>query len=261
MHGVIESSDATLHYETAGSGQPVLFLHAGVADSRMWDTQFTARAGWQLIRFDMRGYGTSRLGSERFTNRDDALAVLDHLGIDSAVIVGCSIGGNTALQIAETAPERIEGLVLVGADAPGYDPGIDYESPEWPAAIEAFESGNLRRVAELEAEMWLAGVGRSTSDLDRRLVELFIDMDLTALGTEADRQQLDVGQPLEHLPEVEGPVLVVVGERDIPQIIASAEHLAAGFDANPVFIPNTAHLPPMDASRRFSETLGRFLTT
>ncbi len=260
MHGLIESSDATLHYETAGSGRPVLFLHAGVADSRIWDAQFEATGGARLIRFDMRGFGRSSLGSERFTNRDDALAVLDHLEVESAVVVGCSIGGNTALEIAGTDPDRIEGLVLVSADAPGFDPGIDYQSPEWPAAIKAFESGNLRRVAELDAEMWLAGVGRSTSDLDRRLVELFVDMDLTALVTEADRQQLDVGQPLEHLPEVEAPVLIVAGERDIPQIIASAEHLAAGFDVDPVVIPNSAHLPPMDAPRQFNEALGRFLT-
>lgn len=114
--------DSTLHYESIGEGRPVLFLHAGVADSRMWDSQFDAIDGFQLIRFDMRGFGRSSLGSQRFTNRDDALTMLDRLGIESAVLVGCSIGGNTALAVAEAAPGRLDGLVLVAADVQGSTP-------------------------------------------------------------------------------------------------------------------------------------------
>lgn len=255
--------DSTLHYESIGEGRPVLFLHAGVADSRMWDSQFDAIDGFQLIRFDMRGFGRSSLGSQRFTNRDDALTVLDRLGIESAVLVGCSIGGNTALAVAEAAPGRLDGLVLVAADAPGFDPDMDYQSPEWPQAVEAFEAGDLNRVAELEAEMWLAGIDRSCSGLDQQTVELFIAMDLVALQNETARNELDEGAPLECVPEIDAPVLVIVGERDIPQLLAAADHLAAELShpLPPEVIPDTAHLPSMDRSRAFNDAIERFLAS
>lgn len=262
VHGTIQSADATLYYESAGSGHPVLFIHAGVTDSRMWNAQFKEVEGFRLIRFDMRGYGRSKLGSQPFSRRDDTLAVLDHLEVEKACLVGCSIGANTALQIAAAAPDRVAGMVLVGADAPGFDPGIDYESPEWPEALRAFESGDLRRVAELEAEMWLAGSERSASQLDPEVVELFIEMDLVALENESTREALDATQPLEDLPDLTVPVLVVAGEHDIPQLHAAAAHLAERLgDHEPVVMLATAHLPPMDRPDVFNQALLSFLGT
>lgn len=168
MHQVLHGDDTTIHFDITGSGRPVLLIHASVADSRMWDAQFEDIEGYRLVRFDMRGYRRSQVGSQRFTNRDDAFAVLDHLGIERAVLVGCSIGGNTALPMAETSPERVDGLVLVPADAPGFDPAIDYESPEWPEAVEAFGAGDLARVAELEPRCgWPGSSGRVPTSPER----------------------------------------------------------------------------------------------
>ncbi len=263
MSESLEIDDSTLWLDSKGDDrQVVLFIHAGVADSRMWNSQFEAIDGQRLIRFDMRGYGRSRLGSQRFTNRDDATAVLDHLGIDRAVVVGCSIGGYTALQLAEAAPERLDGVVLVAADAPGFDPGIDYESPEWPQAVEAFQAGDLRLAADLEAEMWLAGIDRTCSELDGETVDLFVAMDLIALENEAARDELENGIPLEELPRIDVPVEVMVGSRDIPQVLAAAEHLASHLsDERPRVIDNAAHLPSMDQPGAFNDALTGFLAS
>lgn len=257
----VNIGDAALYFDFHGMGRSVLFLHAGVADSRMWNGQFAVKPGFQLIRFDMRGYGRSKLGSRPFVNHNDALAVLDHLGVQRAILVGCSIGANTALQLAAAAQDRVVGLVLVGADAPGFDPGIEYESPEWPDAMAAFQAGDLRRVAELDAEMWLAGIDRSVTELDPEIVELFIDMDLIALQSESARNELDIAQPLEHLPQIDLPVRVVVGERDIPQLRAAADHLAQELSDSPaVVLADTAHLPSMDRPAAFNEVLDSLLT-
>jgi pimeloyl-ACP methyl ester carboxylesterase len=262
MHGTIQSGDVNLYYESAGSVYPVLFIHAGVTDSRMWNAQFNEIDGFHLIRFDMRGFGRSNLGSQPFSHQDDAIAVLDHLDVEKACLVGCSIGANTALQIAAAAPDRVAGMVLVAADAPGFDPGIDYESPEWPEALRAFELGDLGRVAELEAEMWLAGSERSASQLDPDVVELFIEMDLLALENETTREALETTQPLEDLPDLAIPALIVVGEHDIPQLHASAAHLAERLSHHePVVMSDTAHLPPMDRPDVFNQALLSFLGT
>jgi pimeloyl-ACP methyl ester carboxylesterase len=252
----------SVHFDVVGSGPAVLFVHSGVTDSRMWDQQFGAFGDHQLIRFDMRGYGRSDLGSERFSNADDAIGILDDLGVETAVVVGCSVGGNVALQIASQAPDRLHGLVLVGTDSPGFDPGIDYQSPEWPDVVAEFQAGDMVRAAELEAEIWLAGIGRSTADMDTKLVDLFVEMDLIALRNESDRDELEASNALEGLPNVDVPVLVVVGELDIPQMHAAANHLSEKLSAQPaVVIAESAHLPSMDQPEAFNRALGAFLTT
>ena len=251
-----------MHFESLGSGPAVLFIHSGVTDSRMWNHQFEAPRDQQLIRFDMRGYGRSDLGSETFSNSVDAINVLDDLGIDTAVVVGCSVGGRVALEIAAQVPERVDGLLLIGTDAPGFDPGIDYQSPEWPDVVAAFQADDMVAVAELEAEIWLAGIGRSTADMDPKLVELFIEMDLIALRSESARDELERSTPLESLPKVDIPVLVIVGELDIPQMHAAGSHLAEKLSDQPaVVIAQSAHLPSMDQPEAFNRALEAFLTT
>lgn len=250
-----------LYVDAVGSGETVLFLHAGVTDSRMWNAQFEALDGHHLIRFDMRGYGQSGVGLEEFSSPEDAFAVLDSLGVESAVLVGCSIGAKAAIEMCQLAPERVRGLVLVGADSPGFDPGIDYRSPEWPAVVEAYDAGDFTRVAELEGEIWLAGIGRTLSDLDPALVDLFVDMDLIALANETSRDELEVSLSLDSLPRITSPVMVMVGDRDIPQLRAAAEHLASQLtDGEFTLIENTAHLPSMDRPDVFNAALKAFLS-
>jgi len=116
------------------------------------------------------------------------------------------IGGNIALQVAASAPERLDALVLVGADSPDFDPDIDYQSPGRPLAVEAFKAGD-RRVAELEAEMWLTGRGRARSDLDPETV------DIPQLIAAADDLVANLGQrppvvieDTAHIPSMDRPL-------------------------------------------------------
>src|SRR5262245_32007475 len=108
---------AELHYELRGKGPVVLFLHAFPLALGMWDD--TARAletSHQLVRFDARGFGGSSpsdglLSMERIA--DDAVALLDQLGISQAVVCGCSMGGYAAFALQRRHAERLKGLVLV----------------------------------------------------------------------------------------------------------------------------------------------------
>lgn len=250
-----------IHFESTGLGDPVLFIHAGVADSRMWNRQFEEVDGYRLIRFDMRGYGQTSVGSESFSSAEDALAVLDSLDVEDAVLVGCSIGAKAALEVCRRAAERIRGLVLVGADSPGFDPNIDYRSPEWPSVVEAYDAGDFDRVAELEGEIWLAGIDRTLSDMDPALVDLFVDMNLIGLANESVREDLEVFGSLESLPTITAPALVIVGDRDMPQKRAAAENLASQLtDGEFTTLENTAHLPSMEQPEAFNAALKAFLT-
>src|SRR5258708_22980595 len=119
--GVAEVNGAQLNYELAGAGSPVALLHAGIADSGMWDDQFAHfAAAHQVLRFDMRGFGQSSMPDEPYSLSADLYGLLRQLGIGPAAIVGVSIGGGTAIRFAIEHPEMVTALVPLGAGLRGF---------------------------------------------------------------------------------------------------------------------------------------------
>lgn len=261
--GFAPSGGARIAYETAGEGAGVLFIHAGVADRRMWRHQLSAVPdGFRFVSLDLRGHGASELPDETFTNHDDVLAVMDHLGIPDAVIVGCSMGGGTAIDLGLAAPSRVTALVLVGSGAPGADIE-EYESPQWPEIVASYEGGDFDRVAELDAEVWIVGYGREKDSVDPSVIAELIEMDRAILTTEERRDELVVALDpprADRMGELSIPALIVVGENDLPNVRQSADHLAATLGEGPaVVIPNAAHLPSLEQPDVFNQALLGFL--
>src|SRR6516225_7683780 len=96
--GYAEINGARIYYEIAGAGQPVVFIHAGIADRRMWNAQFDAFAErYRVLRYDHRGMGTSSMPPGPFALRDDLYALTRHFDLAPAVLIGCSMGGGAAL--------------------------------------------------------------------------------------------------------------------------------------------------------------------
>src|SRR4051812_46542248 len=94
----IELNDAKLYYEVAGQGRAFVMLHAGIAHSAMWDPQFEHFARhYRVIRYDQRGFGKTVTRTKKFDRRADLLALLDHLDVERAIVMGCSMGGGIAL--------------------------------------------------------------------------------------------------------------------------------------------------------------------
>jgi pimeloyl-ACP methyl ester carboxylesterase len=248
----------------AGEGSPVVFIHAGVADSRMWLPQLQAVPdGYRYVAQDERGFGHTEVGDTQFSSYRDVLTVMDSLDIATTVLVGCSMGGGVALDVAIVAPQRVSGLVLVGAASPGLE--VDpYEPPEWPEAVKAFKAGDLDRVAELDASMWLAVYGRDLDAVDPGLVEVFVEMDLTALRNEAKLDGLRAPGPdrVAGIQEIQKPTLVVVGEHDLPDIREAADHLASRLSDPPaVVVRDAAHLVGFEQPDAFNDALVEFLKT
>ncbi len=137
--------DATrLYYEEAGTGSPILFLHEFAADYAGWEPQlryFSRRH--RCIAYSARGYTPSETpAADAFTYehfRDDALAVLDHLGIEAAHLVGLSMGAYSSLQVGLISPERVLSLTLAGVG-----------SGSEPAHIEAFRESAQRNARDFE---------------------------------------------------------------------------------------------------------------
>lgn len=261
--GFVTVEDTAIAYKAAGEGPALLFIHAGVADSRMWSEQMDL-PGHRSIVFDQRGYGETKWVPGPYANRTDALAVLDHLDVGEAVVVGCSNGAEAAMQLAIVAPNRVSGLVLVGAAPNGWEPDGGWgDEPFWEEIVAAYKAGDFESVVDYEARLWLAGPSRSLEDVDPAAVALFKEMDLVPQSTESERSEhVQSLEPAtnERLDEIEAPTLVIVGEHDLPQLIEAASYLAGRLsDRDPVVLADTAHLPSWERPEAFNAALSGFL--
>src|SRR6187431_2389129 len=118
--GFLETNGARIYYEAEGSGEPVVMIHAGVADLHMWDDQVAAlRDTYRVICYDTRGFGRTETDAVEFSNRADIAALLDHLGEESTHVVGLSRGGQIALDFAIEFPDRVRSLVVAAGGVGG----------------------------------------------------------------------------------------------------------------------------------------------
>jgi len=256
----------TVWYDVQGEGPAVALVHAGVADSRMWEPQLPAfTTSHKVVRVDLPGFGRSPIETDPISLRGSILEALDGAGVDRAAIVGTSLGGATALELALDSPDRVSALVLVG-------PGLD--GHEWSAEVEAFGQeeeealarDDLDAAIEANMRMWLAGPRRSVEDIDPALRELFADMQRRAfqLGQgHDDVRTVRLDPPAsQRLGEVRAPTLVITGDEDVGDIHRIADRLAAEIpSAKRATIAGAAHLPNLEKPEEFDRIVLDFLAS
>src|ERR1700756_3460854 len=130
--GYAEVDNGLLYYETAGKGPALVLIHAGFLDSRMWDDQFELFSKThKVIRYDVRGFGKSDKATSKFSNYSDLHTLLEYLRVESASLIGCSMGGRIALDFAVEHPNEVQSLILVSPAVSGYKPSDPEEERLW----------------------------------------------------------------------------------------------------------------------------------
>lgn len=263
--GFVNIDKAQLYYERAGRGVPLVMIHAGVADSRQWNNEFTFFGrSHQVIRYDLRGYGKSEPVDGEFNHIDDLVAVLNALGLkEPAVLMGCSMGGGLAMDFALTHPSRVRALIMVGSGPSGLE--LDVPTPaKFAEAEKAFEAGDLDLVCEIETQIWFDGTGRAPEQVNQAMRKLAYEMNRQALAHEA--RQLGKRLPntqtpaFDRLSDLKIPVLIIVGAHDTPYILAAADYMVERIpSAQKVIIEDAAHLPNMDQPEEFQAIVTNFL--
>ncbi len=260
----VETNGAALAGESAGAGQAILFLHAGVADRRMWRAQMDAlRDGYLVAAYDRRGFGETVAEDVPFHRGEDLAAVLDALGLETAVLAGCSMGGLLALEFALAHPERVDGLVLIAAAVTGA-PWPEQEPPltaRREAALEVADAaGDLKTVNELEAVLWLDGPESAAGRVSGPLRELFLDMNGISLAHPPLPGQAQEAAIFERLGDISAPTLVLWGDLDYSGVEMQSRLLVEEIpNARGVLIPGTAHLPSLEQPQRVTALLRNFL--
>jgi len=263
--GFANIDNAKVYYEVAGKGLPLVMIHAGVADSRQWNNEFTNFAqSYQVIRYDMRGYGKSEPVDGEYSHMSDLVSLLEALEIhEPLVMMGCSMGGGLAMDFALTYPSRAKSLIMVDAGPSGLE--LNVATPtKFADAEKAFEAGNLDLVAEIETQIWFDGTDRTPEQVNPAMRKLLYEMNRLALSYEV--KQLGKRQPntqtpaFDRLGDLNIPVLIIVGTHDTAYILAAADYMTEKIQsARKVIIEDAAHLPNMDQPHEFQRTVKDFL--
>ncbi|HSM25892.1 MAG TPA: alpha/beta hydrolase [Anaerolineaceae bacterium] len=265
--GFINIDHAKIYYEVAGAGTPFVMIHAGVADSRQWNNEFAYFADrYQVIRYDMRGYGKSEPVEGEFSHMSDLISLLDTLEIlEPIIIMGCSMGGGLALDFALSYPSKVQALIMVDSGPSGLEldvPGIS----KFADAEKAFEAGDLDLVCEIETQIWFDGMGRTSDQVNPSMRKLLYQMNRLALSHEV--KELGKRMPntetpaFNRLESLNIPVLIIVGSHDTPFSLAAADYMKEKIKfAEKIIIEDAAHLSNMDQPLEFRSVVEEFLTS
>ena len=259
--GVLVRPGARLAYEVTGEGPAVVLVHGFGLDMRMWDAQVRHLAGsFRVVRYDCRGFGASGPfdPAAPYTHAGDLIALLDHLHLGQAVLAGLSFGGRVVMQAALAAPDRVRGLVLLDAvlDGVPWDPDSAEALDE--ATRQAQACGMLAgRAAWLAHPLFAAA--REQPGVAGQLAAMvggYPGQHWT--GPDPHRQTRP--QPIDALEDLAMPVLVAVGEKDVPGFREMSAVLGRRIPgARCHVVPGAGHMINMEQPAAVNELLARFL--
>lgn len=263
-------NNISLAYDDRGVGLPVIFLHAFPLNQQMWAGELQALLEdqhYRLIALDWRGFGESELTSSAVKPvissmtmfADDVTGLMDHLGIQQAVLCGLSMGGYAAFAFARKYPERLRGLILADTR-----PGAD--TPEAQAnrenVAQLAESEGPGKIADLQLPRLISDYTRQHHPEVERRVRQLIDSATPQGIAAASRGMAERVDSTEMLAHISYPTLVLVGEEDaLTPAQASRDYAAQIPGVQFVSIPHAGHLSNLEQPRAFIQAVRQFLST
>lgn len=261
--------DVRIYFEEAGQGTPILFLHEFAADYTNWEPQMRYFShGHRCITYSARGYTPSDVpDGEVYTYKHfytDVLAVLDHLKVERAHLVGLSMGAYSSLQIGLNAPQRALSMTLAGVGSGSEIENLDNWRKQCRANAEQFETSGSAEVAKVTREApsripFLVKDPRGHADFYAALARH------DAKGSANTMRGFQGGRPslysmTDRIRGVVTPALIICGDEDDPCVGASLflkKHLAA---AGLAMFPKSGHVLNLEETALFNETVERFVT-
>ena len=251
-----------LRYQLTGTGPTIVLLHGFTLDLRMWDAQMAAfTPHHQVLRYDLRGFGGSALpDSTVYDHADDLCALLDHLGIATATIVGLSMGGGVALDFALTYPERVRALILADAMINGHRWSAEWQAVTVPIWRAAREEG----VAAAK-KLWLAHERLFGPALEQQVVAAALMQMVDDYSgwhwCNRDPHWKPPQPATEWLTQIDASTLIIIGEREDPDFVAQANLLGTQVPgAQSCVLPGVGHLTALETPDAFNRAVLDFLT-
>lgn len=265
--GSVPVPGGSVYYERTGTGAPLVLIHSGFTDRRLWDPQFTRySADYTVIRYDVRGHGRSPIGDAPHDDAKDLAALLDALQVRKCFLLGNSKGARIASAFAAATPERVLGLVLVGGGPGDIDPTPEEEQsfldtlPDREEKILALaQAGRDDEAVSAILAAWAPAVDEPTRTYLRTVAKENLDamLDLLTENAPDEEPPYNVADKLRHSAV---PTLLVVGERDHPAVRMMLGRFAQQLPrANFVVLPEADHTPNLSAEEAFDRVVLNFL--
>jgi len=255
--GYIRMDSDSIFYEMAGTGNAIILIHDGILHREVWDDQFSFFSrNYKVIRYDRRGYGKSSPATGSYTHLDDLVTLFKQLKIDSAILVAGSSGGALAIDFTLDYPQKVNGLVLVGAVVGGFS----YTQHMWT------RGGHLPKSfdSDIEKMMYYAKddpyeIFSENLHAKEKTVKL-IKNNPIRINNRPRYIPREIPTYL-RLSEIKAPALILVGEFDIPDVHAHAGSINAGISQSRRFIiPESGHLIPLEQPEIFNQTVEEFIS-
>ena len=253
--GYILVDGGKLFYESAGKGTNIVLLHDGMVNNRIWDEQFPLLSKtYRVVRYDRRGYGKSSDPELKYSHIADLNQLFIQLRIDKAIIFGMSSGGRLAIDFTLTHPEKVTGLVLVGAVVSGF--GYTSHMNTRGGHFDPQKLTDPVKVNEYFIKDDPYEIYSGNTAAKEKVMKL-----LPFLA----RQNSVPTQPaakvaVRSLSEIKVPALILIGEYDIPDVHAHAGVINAGIaNSKREIIPRSGHLIPIEQPALFNEAIIAFL--
>ncbi|MCM2392175.1 alpha/beta fold hydrolase [Streptomyces albipurpureus] len=257
--------EGRLAHDIAGEGPAVVLLHGGLLDLTVWDEEFEVLAAdYQVIRYDARGHGRSSSVTGDWSPAEDLHALLSHLCVERARLVGASLGARTALDFALLYPELTESLVLAApgiSGRPFVDPYVIQRTAAQVKAVTRADGGEL--FVEEFLRLWVDGPHRLPEEVEPALRGRM--RTTVAANVRAHSGGLGTGRPREvgaagRLHEISVPVLALLGDLDSSDIEGNVEALADAVPHTRVArLSGAGHMVNLEAPEAFLKEVTAFL--
>lgn len=265
---VVGRTRSGLAYDTAGRGEPIVLVHAGIADRRMWDPQWASfGAVGRAIRYDARGYGETLPPSGAWSHHADLLDLVDELGVGRAHIVGTSMGAGIAVEATLARPRAVASLLLVAPGGALLGEAADSLRPVWHEEVEALDRGDLDAAVEVNLRAWVDGPSRPADAVNPE-VRAFVGrmqrdaFELPEWDPDANPEHELTPPVASRLGEIACPTLALVGDLDQPATIDAAGRIAAEVPGARLEVwPDVAHVPSLERPADFERLALGFLAS
>lgn len=257
-------------YDRAGprGALPLVLIHAGVADRRMWDPLWSGlTASHNALRLDLRGFGSSVAPPPdgRLAPVTDVVETVRAAGIDRCHLVGASFGAGVAVEVALVEPDLVQSLLLVAPGGSLFAEATPELRAFFDAERSALSAGDLDAAVEANLAWWVDGPTRAPGAVDEGVREAVARMQRCAFEVTNGWpvvQDHELDPPvLDRLGEVQAPTLVLVGGLDVDAVAQAAQRVTSGIvGAQRIDLPETAHLPSMEMPAQFLALLHAWAT-
>ena len=258
---LITANGIRIHYELSGrkDGPAVILSHSLASSLKMWEPQMgMLESLFRVLRYDTRGHGKSETTPAPYTLEllgEDALGLLDILGMDRVHWVGLSMGGMIGQSIALNHPERLKSLALCDTA-----PIIPAEAqPIWDERIEGVRKIGMKSQLETTMERWFTP---SFLNLNPPMLTLIKEEFLATpaegyIGCAGAIRRLNY---LERLGEINLPTFIIVGEDDPATPVSASQAIHEQIkNSKLVILPSTRHLSNVEQAEAFNSHLLKFL--